>query len=361
MIYLDHAATSLPRRASAVAKVAEAAEWANPGRGQHGAQHQSLDKIEAAREEVRKLVGFGVVCFTPGATWALNQAIGGWRPVPEIVAQGPMLHNACRRPLLQLGARVWTLPHTSDGRIDIAKAREHWVSGTSLVVVSHASNINGILQPVAELAELAHQRNAGVIVDCAQTAGIQVPLDVGEADVVAFSAHKGLRALPGAGALVIREQVELEPLVRGGTGHDSLAVDVPEYAPERFESGTLNTVGIAAMHAAAREALEHPWAYAESREALVAAVEGAGLLCAKGELPIVSFNVPGKSALELEETLDRVFGIVVRAGLHCAPGAHATLGTRDNGAVRASTGSTTSPGELVAFGEALRQLMTLSA
>ena len=288
---------------------------------------------------------------------SLNTAIAGWTPRPTAVAIDPLLHNAGLRPVARLGARVWTMPHHVNGRIDLVRTQAEWPTDVKLVVVTHGSNVTGVLQPVAELVEIAHARGAFVVVDCAQTAGLEAPLSVGDADAVAFSAHKGLRSLPGVGALVLRPDAPIEPLVVGGTGFDSLSAEVPAELPFRLESGTPNVPGIIAMGVAAELALEHPWPWRDRAEALRTAVLDAGIEpLVHGELPIVSFRLPEHAPRAVEEMLDRVFDITVRAGLHCAPQAHKTIRTAPEGAVRVSAGADTSEEDLRALMLALRSL-----
>lgn len=349
MIYLDHAATSLPRRPEAIAAATAAMEMASPGRGRHGPQEAARALVEEARASVAALGGGGVVCFTPGATHALNQAILGWRPRPRRVGLGPLLHNAALRPARALGAPTFDLPADPDGRIALDA---EWPPDLDLLVVTHGSNVSGLLQPVEALLERAARLGAAVIVDAAQTAGT-VPLP--EAHAVAFSAHKGLAAIPGAGALVLRPEVRLEPLVRGGVGFDSAADDVPDALPARLESGTANLPGIAALGAAARVA--EPWDWEAAGRALREAVRRADLSpIGAGALPVVSFAVEGWPPLVLEELLDRSFGIVTRAGLHCAPRAHAYLGSGHEGALRVSAGRGTPDSDLEELTRALRAL-----
>lgn len=318
--------------------------------------------MEEARAELAELVGFGEICFTSGATAALNQAILGWDPPPARIAIGPMVHNAVRRPAYHCAAEVWTLPHDPDGLVDVATTRRLWRDGTALVVVDDASNVTGLRQPVADLVEVAHDRGAAVVVDCAQTAGLVVPLEVGEADAVAFSAHKGLRALPGCGVLAVRPSRSLVPRVLGGTGDDAIGEAMPDELPRRLEAGTLNLPGIAALCAAVAAARHDPWDWRATathlREAVVA---GGGRIVGRGEFPIVSFVLDGMPAVEVEEMLDRVFGITCRAGLHCAPAAHSVLGTLDGGAVRVSAGSSTTCDDLKQLEAALGRIAAARA
>jgi len=359
VIYLDHAATSLPRWPEAVQGASAAANWPTPGRGHHHLQAAAAEQVEGARRSVRELVGFGVVCFAAGATAALNQALLGLTPSPRLIGIDPLAHNATRRPIACLqrkGVRCFVLPHHAGGRIDLARLRSEWPAETDLLAVTHGSNVTGLVQPVAEVVEIAHQKGAKVVVDCAQTAGLLSPLDghVGGADAVAFSAHKGLRGLPGCGALVLRPDLDLEPLLSGGTGHDAETDAMPAEYPARLEAGTPNLAGIVAMGEAARRTLAHPWPWRELAGHLREALRGAGVaLVGEGTLPIVSFVIEGLPAQGVEELLDRVYDIVVRSGLHCAPQAHAVMGSLASGTVRVSGGSATTAEEVAALTRAV--------
>ncbi|MBX3272159.1 MAG: aminotransferase class V-fold PLP-dependent enzyme [Sandaracinaceae bacterium] len=358
MIYLDHAATGLPRLPAALAALADAAALGSPGRGHHRVAAGASAALAEARGAVAALAGGGTVCFTSGATAALNQAILGLRPAPRAVAVDPLLHNAARRPVHALGVPVWTLPHDARGRVDVAASAREWPAEIELVVVGHASNVTGALQPVAALAELARARGARTVVDCAQTAGLGGALDVGDAELIAFSSHKALRAPAGAGALVVRGGVALEPRAYGGTGADAADPEMPAELPGRLEAGTHALPAIAALGRAARHALAEPFDPAPLAAALQRAVDRSGArVLAAGELPIVLFAIDGVAPLEVEEILDRAFDLVVRAGLHCAPAAHAHLGTlAEGGAVRASAGAGTTTDDLAALTDVLTRL-----
>jgi selenocysteine lyase/cysteine desulfurase len=353
MIWLDHAATSLPRWGDAVEIAAALVRGATPGRGRHGPQLEAARALEQARRTVAEVVGGRIVCFGAGATFALNTAIAGWRPRPRRIAIDPWAHNAVRRPALRCGVPVWTLPVDRALRLDVVAAAREWPADLDLVVVTHASNVDGTVLPVAALVELAHRRGAAVVVDAAQTVGTVIPLDVGDADAIAFSGHKGLRALPGTGVLALGSHVEIEPLVTGGTGEDALDDDMPACLPMRLEAGTPDLGGIGALAVGAARA--RPWPWRERAAMLREVVEAAGFDVIGGrDLPIVGVVVPAPG--ELEDALDRGYGITSRAGLHCAPSAHRTVGTFPTGTLRISAGSTTTEADLAALGAALGEL-----
>lgn len=341
MIHFDHAATGLPRLPAAVQAVHDAAELPSAGRGRHRGQARTAQRLADARAALAELTGGTMTVFTAGATHALNQAIGGLEKLTR-AALDPLAHDAARLPLEKRAAPIWTMPHAADGRIDLARTAAEWPRDLDTVVVGHGSNVNGVLQPVAELTELAHARGARIIVDAAQTAGV-LPLgqDAAKADMVCFSSHKGLRALPGSGALVCRGTPTLAPLIVGGTGSSAETTSLPE----ALEAGTLNYPGAIAMGVAA--ASFRPWPYRERAAALREAVRRAGITTIwSGDLPTVSFVIPGHTPAFIEDVLDRAFDIAVRSGRHCAKLAHTTLGTLEAGTVRVSAGATTTDAEL---------------
>ncbi len=356
-VHLDHAATSLPRLPAALEAAFAAADLPSPSRGLGSGPVASAELVLRARLRVASLVKGSWTCvFTSGATASLNAAVAGLTGGREaVVALDPLAHNATSRAVARHAAEVWVLPHDEHGLVDVARAAREWPSAVSLVVVTHGSNVTGALQPVAALAEVAKKRGARVIVDAAQTAGLAGVLDLGEVDAVAFSAHKALAALPGSGALLVAEPSAFEPLVVGGTGSDAEGDEMPPAGAERHEAGTPNLPGIAAMSAAAGHALSRPIDPSAATAALREAIEGAGAhVVGRPEIPVVSFVVPGRGPGEVEEMLDRVWNIRVRAGLHCAPRAHAALGT--TGTVRASSGRSTAASDLLLLRSALEEL-----
>ncbi len=340
-----------------------------PGRGLHSAQAEATAIVETSRASVGALLPPGrVVVFTSGTTAALSQAILGLLPAPRNIACDPLAHNAVRRPIARLahrGAKVSMLPHDREGRVVLVRAARGWVTGIDLMVVTHGPNLNGVVQPVAELVAIAHAQGARVIVDAAQTAGRRIARCRRRRSGCVLRAHKGLAALVGIGVLAVRGSVELEPLVVGGTGFDSQADDMPVELPGRLEAGTPNLPGIAALGVAAEYARAHPFAVEPCTEALHAAIRKAGLVpIAPGAplsptvptLPVALVRVPGLSAIELEDVLDRVFGIATCAGTQCAPAAHELLRTGGEGALRISAGRSTTSDDLPALSEAIRAL-----
>jgi cysteine desulfurase/selenocysteine lyase len=259
MIYLDHAATSWPKPPAVVAAMSDFLERAggNPGRSGHRLSIEAGRIVYEAREALAEL--FNVrdpfrVILTPNVTYALNLAIRGLvRPGDRVVVSG-MEHNAVMRPLRALerqGVTVAVVACDGEGALDPADWAAALAQPTRLAVINHASNVNGVIQPLAELIALAHAAGVPVLVDAAQTAGV-LPLDMAALgpDLLAFTGHKGLQGPPGTGGLVLGAEFDvdlLEPLVRGGTGSRSEFEEQPDVLPDRFESGTANGVGIAGL------------------------------------------------------------------------------------------------------------------
>jgi cysteine desulfurase family protein len=380
MIYLDHAATSWPKPPEVLRAMTDFLELAggNPGRSGHRLSIEAARAVYAAREAVAQL--FGVkdplrVVFACNATHALNLALRGiLRPGDHVVASS-VEHNAVMRPLRALereGVRLTVAACGPDGLLDPESVARALTPRTRLVALTHASNVCGALQPVAEIAPLVRACGALLLVDAAQTAGA-VPLDVSAlgADLLAFSGHKSLLGPPGAGGLVLGDRVDvgsLHPLVRGGTGSRSEEEEQPEQLPDKFESGTLNGPGLAGLGAGVRWLLNRGIAALRAQEMEWAALLRKGLSALPGVMvygpgdperciAIVSFTVAGRRVSEIGLRLDEDFGVLSRVGLHCAPAAHRTLGTFPEGTVRLAPGPFTTRAEIEAALAAVRKIV----
>jgi len=258
--YLDFAATSAlrpPDVARAMARFLDEC-GATPGRDGHALAAEAGRVALRCRRAVQRVLGLpgdpGRVAFFPNATYALNTALWGVLRPGDAVVVTEYDHNAVLRPVHYLarerGVRVGTVAGTPDGGVDYEEV-ERLVEGARLLVVNSASNVLGTRLPLAALAERAHAAGALVLVDGAQGAG-HLPMDMGGlgADLVAFTGHKGLLGPQGTGGLWVRDGVEVEPLLRGGTGGDSRLEDMPAAMPDRLEAGSLNGPGLAGLEAA---------------------------------------------------------------------------------------------------------------
>lgn len=376
-IYLDHGATSWPKPAGVADAVARAVDefGGNPGRGAYRLAVETSRAIHRSRRAVAAFLGVTDskdLLFQPGCTQAMNLVLFGLIGPGDRVVACSMEHNAVARPLNMLAAR--------GVRVDIVEADETGVvdadeveaavaaAPTRAVVCQHAGNVTGAIQPVADLADVAHANGALLLVDGAQAGGhLDVDLGALGADAWACSGHKGLLGPQGIGILYLAADCEPEELVAGGTGSGASEEPLqPKARPDRYEAGTPNTPGIVGLGAAIAFLSEHAEVQRLAERHLVrrlheglAGIDGFRVLGpGPGEprVPIVSVVHDRIHADRLAFALDRRFGIAVRAGLHCAPWAHKTLGTLETGALRFGVGHGNTVGDIDDAIDAMRQL-----
>jgi len=355
-VYFDNAATSWPKPAATTAAMVEYAEriGGSPGRSGH---HRSLAAgriILEAREALAELFGIDDalrIVFTKNATEALNIALLGLLKPGDHVIASSMEHNSVMRPLRyleSLGIGLSIIPCDGFGLLDPDDCRAAIGSRTRLLVATHASNVTGTIQPVTALGRIAREHGLLFCVDAAQTAGA-LPIDVAGMgiDLLAFSGHKSLFGPQGTGGLYIGPGLEglMRPLMFGGTGSRSEHEAQPDFLPDKFESGTPNTIGLAGLGAGVRFVAAAGPENIRRREAgltarfltglaAVPGIEVYGPTDAAGRTAVVSFNIAGVSPAEAALAFDERFGILCRPGLHCAPAAHRTIGTFPRGTIR---------------------------
>ena len=375
-IYLDNAATTFPKPDVVCDAVAQAMRLltANPGRGGHKQALDAARQVLATREAVARF--FGVVdssrvVFTPSATQAINQGLFGLLKAGDRVLTTSMEHNAVVRPLRQLqdqGVEVVKVAADQAGFVDPADMMAAATPKPRLIIMTHCSNVTGTVQEIAEIGNWCRSQGILFMVDAAQSAGL-LPIHVEQMgiDLLAAAGHKGLMGPPGTGFLYVRPDLDLQPLVYGGTGVLSDSDRQPEQLPERLESGTLNTVGLAGLGAALdfieREGRErirtHEVALVQQLLQGLSKLTGVtlyGPLQAERHGSVVSFTVKSVDPSTLGFRLDREYDISCRVGLHCAPEAHKTIGTYPEGTVRVSPGYFNSSQDIETFLEALRAL-----
>jgi cysteine desulfurase family protein len=327
----------------------------NPGRSGHARGLEAGREVLRAREMMAALFGITDatrIIFTKNATEALNMAIrSALKPGSHAVITS-LEHNAVWRPLQALadkgGVSYSIVQCEKDGSLDLDGMRHALKENTSLVVCLHGSNVIGNLLPIDKVAEIAAERSIPVLVDAAQTAG-RVELHPEELGIqyVAFTGHKELFGPQGTGGLFIAPGVEVEPLVYGGTGSLSQDSGQPEFLPDRCESGTVNGPGLSGLHAGVEFVLKMGIAEIRRHEERLMRRLTGGLEAMPGitlygpaaweqRIGILSFNLHGFTSSEVATRLHDNYGIAVRAGLHCAPLAHRTIGTLESGTVRAS-------------------------
>ena len=356
MIYLDNAATSFPKPPAVIRAMTDALQkhGANPGRGGHRLAIEAGRIVEKCRENAASFFGAASpeqVIFTHNCTESLNIAISGTLHKGDEVICSHGEHNAVMRALERYVSRgditVKVLRPDSDGLIAPDTMRRAVSGKTGLVILCHASNVTGVIQPVRELGAICRERGVPLLVDAAQTAGVlDVTLDSLNADMIAMPGHKGLLGPHGTGLLVLRKGVTPEPLILGGTGSASESVRQPEMLPDRYESGTLNLPGIAGLAAGfdfvsgQREDIhQYERALNERLRRQLAAIPGLTILGSERapRVGITAVVPAGGDSAALSDALD-ASGVAVRGGLHCAPAMHSYLGTMRSGAVRFSPG-----------------------
>jgi cysteine desulfurase family protein len=358
LIYLDNAATSWPKPEVVYEAVNQCLRnnGGSPGRGTYSAANAATRILYEAREELAALFAIddpASLMFTHNATDAANMALFGLLKPGDRVVTSSMEHNAIARPLRILEARGVELEvvlSEPTGQVNLARMKAALSKQTTAVVINHGSNVTGTLVPLADIAELAKAAGAKFIVDAAQTAGVEdINVQNQGIDILIFSGHKALYGPQGTGGIYVRGGISLVPLRYGGTGSLSESDQQPEFYPDRLESGTPNTPGIAGLLAGVRFIRQTGIEKIRAKEKALTAQLIEGLKALPGvavygidsmhkRTAVVSCNLIGNDCGEVAFRLDRDYGIACRAGLHCAPWAHKTVGTLHNGAIRFSPG-----------------------
>ncbi|MBL8815656.1 MAG: aminotransferase class V-fold PLP-dependent enzyme [Planctomyces sp.] len=378
MIYFDNAATTFPKPQSVYLA---SDRWMREqpaafGRGLHSAAVSAAQMVDICRSSICSLLGLDSprqLAFTLNGTDSLNLILRGLLCPGDRVVASTLDHNSVLRPLNELSHRHGVSIELAKfdpltGLIDVDSFRTCLNRGrTQLVVINHASNVTGVIQPVAELAQLARDAGALVLLDAAQTAG-HIPMDVMSlgVDLLAAPGHKGLMGPLGTGILWIKQGIEPQvvSLRAGGTGSASESLMQPESMPSKFESGNLNLPGIAGLLAGVQwiqdvtpsEICRQINRHAGKLRTHLGELSNV-LLYPQGCLPettdtvstvgIVSFSLNGLESHDVAMILEQQAGLICRAGLHCAPLAHEGLGTTQlGGTVRLSPGHFTTEAEV---------------
>lgn len=377
MIYLDNAATSFPKPDCVYREMDRCMReyCANPGRGGHMLSVKAGMAVVEARDVICKL--FHIfdpmrLCFAKNATEALNTAIKGIAtPGCHIITTG-MEHNSVMRPLRtierDIGVELTIVNGNELGEIEPDDIKKEIKSNTLLIVCTLSSNVNGIIMPVGEIGRIAREAGVKFLVDASQGAGsLTVDVENQNIDLLAFPGHKGLMGPQGTGCLYVKEGIALKSLMEGGTGSNSEYPYQPEVMPDLLESGTLNMPGIVGLGWGARYVAEKGVAeIGEYKHRLVKmlfegfegipGIQQYSVADKDRNSGIVSINLAGLDSTELSYILDREYGIEVRAGLHCAPGAHRILGTETRGVVRFSVGCMNSKSDMITTIEAVEKI-----
>lgn len=359
MIYLDNAATTFPKPPEVLEQMIRQYRLlgVSPGRGSYDLATEAEAVIHATRKKLADFFGAPDperIIFTANATDSLNLAISGLVHPGDHVITTRLEHNSVLRPLYHLEQRgkisCSLVPFDNLGFInptDITKAIR---PETRLIIVTHASNVLGTVQPIAEIGAICTEHKIPLLVDASQSAGqIEVNLQTMRASVIAFTGHKSLYGPTGIGGLAIHPDLNIQPTRFGGTGSQSESLVHSEHYPHRLEAGTLNLLGIIGLNLGIDYLLSEGLDAKHTKEmrlmdrlvtglSEIAGLELYGGTNCTNRLPLLTVNLRDVSPEDIGAILDADFNIAVRVGLHCAPLVHETLGTTERGAVRFSIG-----------------------
>jgi len=358
LIYFDNAATTFPKPNEVYDSIMEAMKTygANPGRSGHKLALQMGRQVYKTRELLAELFNVSNpmnIIFTSNCTDSLNIVIKGFVREGDHVITTSMEHNSVLRPLHALknkGVEVTIIKADSMGRINPEDIKKEIKENTKLIVTTHISNLTGTIIPVEAIGKIARDNGIYYLVDAAQSAGVyDIDVEKMNIDFLAFPGHKGLLGPQGTGGLYIREGIEVEEIKQGGTGSSSHILDQPHICPDRYESGTLNGPGIVGLGAGVsyikKIGIENIRKHEEEltrhfmEEVLkIDKVKVYGPLDISEHAPVVAINIGDVDSSEISYILDEKYNIAVRPGLHCAPLAHKTIGTFEQGVVRFSFG-----------------------
>ncbi|MBU3160603.1 aminotransferase class V-fold PLP-dependent enzyme [Clostridium frigoris] len=357
MIYLDNAATSFPKPVEVYSEVLNCMEnyAANPGRGSHTMAIEASSKIMDTRQELSELFNIPNllnIIFTCNATESLNIGIKGILKPGDHVISTVIEHNSVLRPLIYLNKKGITytlLGVDENGYLNINNIKKSIRNNTKVIIINHTSNVLGTVQDIRGIGQIAKQYGIIFMVDASQSAGV-IPIDVvlDNIDLLAFPGHKGLYGPQGTGGLYIKEGINLDSFIQGGTGSDSLSMKQPNFLPDKFESGTLNTPGIAGLYEGIRfirkigienirkhEIMLVEYLVKELRKLSYVKIYGGTDYKNRGA--VVSLNIDTVDVSQVGDFLNKN-GIAARTGFHCAPLIHQIIGTGRRGTVRISPG-----------------------
>lgn len=361
MIYLDNAATSFPKPREVLEAISRFLNeiGATPGRSGHRLSIEAGRLLYNTRENLSKLFNVSDplrIILLPNATEALNLAIYGYLRPKDHVITSSIEHNSVMRPLREMekhGVELTVIQCSQEGFINPEDIERSISSNTKMIILNHASNVMGSIQPIREVGTIARNHDILFLVDAAQTAGCYlIDVEKDQIDLLAFTGHKSLFGTQGTGGFFIGERVDIErlnPLKTGGTGSKSEHETQPDFLPDRYESGTLNMVGFAGLNAGVQFILDQGIEKIRKHkikltERLIDGLKKIPHVIIYGGLDpykqtaTVSFNIINIFPSEAGLILDEKYNIMTRTGLHCAPCAHRTIGTFPAGTLRFAIG-----------------------
>ena len=349
MIYFDNSASTLIKPKQVQKAMLDALSFftANPGRSGHREAIKTAMEIEKVRDKASAHVNGDIAIFTGGCTHALNLGILGYVKSGHVVCTENE-HNSALRPLQFLhdkyGVDFDVVKQTKKGSLSFDDIKPYLRPDTKLVITNHISNVNGDVADISDIGKKLKERKITYLVDGAQGGGhFKYDMKEMNIDMLALAPHKGFYSPQGVGCLVINGDINLDPILFGGTGTNSLELYQPLSLPERLESGTLNTPNIIAFGAGIDFVEENFIEINEKMDDLT-----TFLHYELSKLPVqiytstentngvFAFNIEGFNSSDLATILNDKYGICVSGGYHCAPKKHEALGTIENGLVRVS-------------------------
>ncbi|WP_462355309.1 aminotransferase class V-fold PLP-dependent enzyme [Fusobacterium ulcerans] len=354
--YFDNSATSFPKPESVYKCVEKAVRLygANPGRGGHRMAVEASQAIYETREKVASLFNIKnplQIAFTYNSTYALNFAVKGAVPKDSHIITTSLEHNSVLRPVFyekdENNTHVSIIEPSEDGNIHSEDIIAAMKPETKAVVLTHMSNVTGAIIDLLPITTEARKRNILTIVDVSQSAGfLDIDVEKMKIDILCFTGHKSLFGIQGTGGIYIREGIPFSPIIEGGTGSFSKMKRQPHSMPEALEAGTLNTPGIVSLGAGIdfinsiglENIRKHEYSLTEKFIEGIKNIEEIIIYGPEKRGPVVTLNIKGVDSGDLAAYLDEEYGILTRAGIHCAPLAHESMHSGENGGVRFSFG-----------------------
>lgn len=360
LIYLDSGATSFPKPEEVYVYMDNFFRkyGVNPGRSGYDLCLEAGEVVENTRKLMTDFFNgagdWNRLCFCYNSTDALNLAINGMLEPGDHAITTTLEHNSVLRPLYHLslkGVEVDYVPFDAKGFVDPDEIKKRFKSNTKLVVVNHASNVIGTVQPIAEIGRLCHEAGIKFVIDASQSAGkVTIDMVKQNIDVVCFTGHKSLLGPTGIGGIYVREGVDVRLTKSGGTGVRSAVRTHLEEYPYHLEYGTANTLGIAGLYRGVKWVLEKGMANIHNEEMRLTTmlrdgikdIPGVVMYCQDdltNHIGVLCFNIEGMEAGDVGTMLDVDHNIACRTGLHCAPRVHEQLDTEKiHGSVRFGLG-----------------------
>ena len=378
-VYLDNGSTSFPKAPGVGPAMSRFIEevGCNVSRGGYESAYDLAEKVYNTRSMLCRLFNFSderYVVFTPSVTYSLNFVIKGLLRAGDHVIISSMEHNASARPcedLKKIGVEVSYAPCDSEGMLDFEAFEGLFRPETRLVVLVHASNVSGTLLDAERAGRICREKGVFFALDAAQSAGtVDIDFEKFGLSALCITGHKGLLGPQGIGAMLLAPELAetMEPVICGGTGSASHLLTMPDFMPDKFESGTLNLPGIIGLNAALEYVCERTPAAILNHELDLACmfmdelrdVKGVRIVGPAGRenrVGTVSLDFTCSDNADVAYRLDAEYGIMTRCGLHCAPLAHKSLGTYPPGTVRFAFGYRNTEDDVKYAAEAIKTIL----